>query len=129
MTQSSPHMPTRELAGQLVDQIGEFVSLEARLLRAELSESTTRLVSSFGYLASGFCVLLAALVILLGAAAAFLMRLTVAPDVACLIVAVAAIAIGAVLVISGSRSLRAASLVPTRSLRQVSLLGEVIKGR
>ena len=127
MTQPSRHLPTREVAAQLLNQVSEFVSLEARLLRAELSEAVAKTLSSARFLAGGFCVLLAALVILLGAAAAFLMRLHIAPDLACLIVAVLAIAIGAALVISGSRSLRAANFVPARSLRQASLFAQEIK--
>jgi hypothetical protein len=129
MTQPLPHLPTRDVAAQLVAQLSEFVSLEARLVRAELSETVAKMLSSAGFLAGGFCVLLAALVILLGAAAAFLMRLHIAPDLACLIVAVVAIAIGAVLVISGSRSLRAANFVPARSLRQAFLFAQQIKGQ
>jgi hypothetical protein len=127
--QPSSRVPTKEVAARLVDQIGEFVSLETRLLHAELSETATKLASSVGFLAGGLCVLLAALVVLFGAAAAFLIRLNVAPDLACLIVAAVAIAIGGVLVFSGSRILRATNLVPVRAVRQLSLLSDVIKGR
>jgi len=128
MTQPSPHVPTRELAGQLVDQIGEFISLEACLFRAELRETAAKLALSVSYIAGGVCILLAALVVLLGAAAAFLMRLNVAPDIACLIVAVVGMAIGTLLVVTGARSLSGGNLVPARSLRQVSSLGQLIKG-
>jgi len=129
MTQTSRSVPTRDLMAELVDQVSDLVAVEARLLRAELNETSARLISSIGCLAGGFSVLLAALVILLAAAAALLMRLGVAPDLACLIVGLVGMAIGGGLAMWGVHSLRARSLLPERSLRQMTSLGQLFKGR
>jgi hypothetical protein len=129
MTQPTRPVPTRELTAELVAQIGDLIAIEARLLRAEMKDTSARLLSSAGCLAGGACVTLAALVILLAAGAALLVRLGLAPDVACLIAAIVALAIGAGLVMWGIHSLKAQSLLPERSWRQVSSLGQLFKGR
>jgi Putative Actinobacterial Holin-X, holin superfamily III len=126
MSYETPRVPTRQLIADLVNQIADLTSIEARLMRAELSDSSTKAASGVGYLAGGFGILLAALVILLAGAASLLIRLGMPTDAACLIVAVGATAIGAILVAWGIRSLRPSNLAPVRSLNQVSTL---IKGR
>jgi Putative Actinobacterial Holin-X, holin superfamily III len=120
MDHASRSVPTRQLLADLVQQISDLVSIEFRLFRAELGESSARASSGLGFLAGGLCVFLAALVILLIAAAALLVRLGAPPDLACLIVAIGALAVGAILVALGLRALKPAKLVPTRSLNQIS---------
>jgi len=129
MTQTTRSVPTRELTAELIEQISDLILVEGRLLRAELQETSTRLLSGMVCLAGGFCVLLAALVILLAAGAALLMRLGLAPDLACLVAAAVGLAAGGGLALWGVKSLKARSLLPERSLRQVSSLAQILKGR
>jgi hypothetical protein len=128
MTDASRLVPTRQLMADLAIQLSDLVSIQTRLLRAELGEASAKLVSGMGWLAGGFSILLAGLVILLAAAVALLVRLGLPLDLACLAVAVGSMAIGGVFVASGIRALNTANLIPARSLRLVSALGRLVKG-
>jgi hypothetical protein len=105
MTDTSRPVPTRQLIADLAVQLSDLVSVQARLLRVELGEASTKLVSGMGWLAGGFSIFLAGLVILLAAGVALLVRLGMPLDMACLAVAVGSMAIGAVFVASGIRAL------------------------
>lgn len=126
---TEPSRPTGDLIADVVNQLSGLISIEVRLFRAELSETSTKLLSGAGCLAGGFSILLAGLVILLAAAVGLLVRLGTAPDLACLIVAIASIAIGAILVAYGLRAFKGANLVPARTSAQVASLGRLVKGR
>jgi hypothetical protein len=128
MTEISKPIPTFELTAELLEKLSSFVSVELRLLRAELAESSTKAFSGMGWLAAGFALLLAALLMLLDAADALLVRLGMPPDLAYLIVSVAAMAIGLTLSAQGISALKSANLKPARSLEQASSLGRTIKG-
>ncbi len=128
MTQPPRSVPISRLTGDLVDRLARLVSVEIRLMRAELAESSARALSGIGWVAGAFCLLLAGLVMLLAAAAALLTRLGLAPDVACLLIAAAAITIGAALAAFGLGTFKKVSFVPKRALRQIASLGQIMKG-
>jgi hypothetical protein len=119
MLDTPPSTSTRQLLAELSRQISELVSIEARLLRAELKETFSKLVSAAGMVACGFVLALGGLLALLAAAALFLIRLRVAPDLACVIVAAVGIAVGAGLVLAARHSLSSKIGTP-RTLRQLS---------
>ena len=121
MLDTPPSTPTRQLLAELSRQISELVSIEARLFRAELKETSSKLVSAAGMVACGFVLALGGLLALLAAAALFLIRLRVAPDLACVIVAVVGIAVGGGLVLAARHSLSSKIGTP-RTLRQLSTL-------
>jgi hypothetical protein len=114
MLDTPPSTSTRQLLAELSRQISE-----ARLLRAELKETSSKLVSAAGMVACGFVLALGGLLALLAAAALFLIRLRVAPDLACVIVAAVGIAVGAGLVLAARHSLSSKIGTP-RTLRQLS---------
>jgi hypothetical protein len=94
-----PSTPTRKLFENFVEQLSQLASLECRLFRAELKETSSKLVSAAGLTAGAIILALGGLLTLLAAAALFLVRLRVPPDVACVIVAVVAIAGGGALLL------------------------------
>jgi putative superfamily III holin-X len=121
MLDTPPSTPTRQLFEDFVEQLAGLASLEARLFRAELSETLGKIASAAGLTAGALVLALGGLLVLLAAAALFLVRLRVAPDVACLIVAVVAIA-GAVALLLVARRVLSKKLGVPRTLRQVSML-------
>lgn len=116
-----PSTPTRQLFEDFVEQLSGLASLEARLFRAELSETVSKIASAAGLTAGAVVLALGGFLILLAAAALFLVRLRVPPDVACLIVAVAAI-VGAGALLLVARHVLSKKLGAPRTLRQVSML-------
>jgi hypothetical protein len=116
-----PSTPTRELFENFGEQLSQLASLEARLFRAELKETSSKLVSAAGLTAGAIILALGGLLTLLAAAALFLVRLRVPPDVACVIVAVVAIAGGGALLLV-ARRLLSTRLGTPRSFRQLSML-------
>jgi Putative Actinobacterial Holin-X, holin superfamily III len=123
-TQQPPS--TRRLAGDLLSQIADLMSIEGRLIRAELNETSAKVTSAVIILAGGAVFAFGGLCMLMVAAAAALMRLGVAADMACLIVALVGLGVGSIVLLLGARALSSAEWLPTRSLRQ---LASIIGGR
>jgi Putative Actinobacterial Holin-X, holin superfamily III len=121
MLDTPPSTPTRQLFADLTGRISELMSIEARLFRAELSETSSKVLSAAGLGAFGIILALGGLLALLAAAALFLMRLDVAPDVSCLVVAVIAI-VGAGALFLAARHFLSTRLGAPRSLKQLSTL-------
>ena len=67
-----PSTPTRQLFEDFVEQLSQLASLEARLFRAELRETSSKLVSAVGLTAVAIILALGGLLTLLAAAALFL---------------------------------------------------------
>ena len=121
MLDTPPTTPTRQLFEEFVEQLSRLASLEAKLFRAEVRETASNLLSAAGLVAGAFVLAVGGLFSLLAAAALFLVRLRLAHDLACLIVAVIVVAIGGVLLFTARQILSKKLGVP-RSLRQLSML-------
>ena len=121
MLDTPPTTPTRQLFEEFVEQLSRLASLEAKLFRAEVRETSSKLLSAAGLVAGAFVLAVGGLFSLLAAAALFLVRLRLAHDLACLIVAVIVVAIGGVLLFTARQILSKKLGVP-RSLRQLSML-------
>ncbi|MBV8961889.1 MAG: phage holin family protein [Hyphomicrobiales bacterium] len=121
MLDTPPSTPTRKLFDDFVEELLGLASLEARLFRAELRETSSKLVSAVGLTVGGVILALGGLFTLLAAAALFLVRLRVPPDLACFIVAVLAFVIGGALLLA-ARHVVSGKLGVPRSLRQLSML-------
>ena len=121
MLDTPPTTPTRQLFEEFVEQLSRLASLEAKLFRAEVRETASNLLSAAGLVAGAFVLAVGGLFSLLAAAALFLVRLRLAPDLACLIVALIVVAIGGVLLFTARQILSKKLGVP-RSLRQLSML-------
>ena len=116
-----------ELVGNLVNQLSTLFRKEVQLARAEVSEKVGQATGSIAYLAAGGVLLLAALIILLEAAVAFVAYLGVPVPWARLIVGVVVALIGYALVRSGMSGLKTSNLVPNRTVEQLSRDAAVAK--
>ena len=114
--------PTLQLVADLMRQARQFFAAEVNLARAELRESAAAVSSGLAMLAAGAALGLTGLAFLLAAASAFLVRLGAPLDVACLVVAIAAIVASLLLLRSGARVFQNGRLAPARSLAQISSL-------
>jgi hypothetical protein len=112
----------RTVPGILTDLLTQFTQLlrtEGELARAELSEKVNQVGMGLTLVVGGAVLLIPALVVLLGAAVAALERAGYAPQWAALIVGGAALVIGLVLLMIGINRLKAESLMPRKTMRQL----------
>jgi hypothetical protein len=118
--QSSPLI--LDLLAQLVKQVTALWTIEVDLLRAELAESSSRAIGGLAKLVVGAVFLLAGFFFLLAALTALLVRLGLPVDLSCLIVAVVALIGGLILLRAGAIAFTSRSLLPRRSIDQISSL-------
>jgi len=108
-----------ELFTDLVTQLTTLFRKEIQLARTEVSEKVTVAASGIGYIVGGAVLGIAALVILLQAAVAWLVRAGIPDQWANLIVGVVVAVIAFVLVRMGMNSLKADKLTPTKTVEQL----------
>jgi uncharacterized membrane protein YqjE len=117
--------PTFELLGKLAEQMRSLVQVELSLVRAELSERGASIPSSLTKVGLGLIFIPIGLTFIFVAISLALLRLGIPADLAFLTVAVGAIAVSCLALISGLRGLKPSRLVPSKSISQISsLLGE-----
>jgi uncharacterized membrane protein YqjE len=112
----------RTVPGILADLLTQFTQLlrtEGELARAELSEKINQVGTALTLVVGGAVLLIPALVVLLGAAVAALERAGYAPHWSALIVGGAALVIGLLLLMIGINRLKAKSLMPQKTMRQL----------
>jgi hypothetical protein len=121
--------PTLELLGELAEQTRSLVEVELSLLRAELRERGASVSSSLTKLGIGLVFLPIGLTLIFVAISLALRRFGIPADLAFVIVALVAMAVGSFALISGLRGLKPSRLVPSKSISQISsLLGEFQDG-
>ncbi|MDQ4061445.1 MAG: phage holin family protein [Pseudomonadota bacterium] len=108
-----------ELFTDLVTQLTTLFRKEIQLARTEVSEKVTVAASGIGYIVGGAVLGIAALVILLQAAVAWLVRAGIPDQWANLIVGVVVAVIAFVLVRMGMNSLKADKLTPAKTVEQL----------
>ena len=108
-----------ELFTDLVTQLTTLFRKEIQLARTEVSEKVTVAASGIGYIVGGAVLGIAALVILLQAAVAWLVRAGIPDQWANLIVGVVVAVIAFVLVRMGMNSLKADKLTPSKTVEQL----------
>ena len=116
---------TRDLFGEFSRRLAEVVSLQARLMRAEIGEAAGKAGMGAALLGAGAIVLLAAVFVLMLAAVALLERLGLAPDLSYLTVALVGLILAAGLLFFGTRQFNADVLGLPRSRRQLVKLGHI----
>ena len=116
-TQSSRSIP--ELFSDAVSQLAKLVGNEFELARAELSEKAGQAGRAAGMIGAGAVILIPALVLLLFAFSATLIRRGLSEPVAYLIVGLSAALFSAVLIAVGISRLSGDALKPTVTLDQV----------
>ena len=114
--------PTCELLGELAEQARSLAQVELALIRAELRERGALASSSLTKVGVGLVFVPVGLALFLVACALALRRFGVPTDLAFLIVAMFAIAVGSVALIFGLRGLKPNALVPYKSVSQISSL-------
>jgi hypothetical protein len=110
------------LLGDLFRQISTLLNVEVDLLRVELTESSSRAAASLVKVAAGAALFIAGILALSAAFCAFLVRLGLPIDLACLLVAAIAMLAGWMCLRSGLRSLEPGVLIPRRTLNQITSL-------
>ena len=103
----------------LVHQLTGLIKSEGQLARAEISEKVDKMTGAAIMIGAGAVLLLPALVILLQAAVAALVEAGWSAGPAALLVGVLALVIGGVLCAIGFGRLKAVSLVPKKTIRQI----------
>ena len=108
-----------ELFSDAVGQLAKLVGNEFDLARAELSEKAGQAGRAVGMIGAGAVILIPALVLLLFAVSAALIRSGLSDPVAYLIVGLGAALLSAVLIAVGMSRLSGGALKPTITLDQV----------
>ena len=132
MTPPSENAPvetrsTTGLMSDLINQVSDLFRMEIQLFRAEINEKTTQAMTAIGLIVGGIVLAVTALNVLVMALVAALAALGIDGGWAALIVGVAAAIIAYALINSGVQSLKASSLAPERTARQLQKDAEVAK--
>jgi uncharacterized protein YacL len=103
----------------LVSQLASLLRAEGQLARVEMSEKITQVAVGLGLIVAGAVLLIPALVILMQAAVAALVDSGLKEPWSALIIGGAALLIGLILALVGSRRLKADQLVPNKTIHQL----------
>jgi membrane protein implicated in regulation of membrane protease activity len=116
-----------EIFTDLFNQTTTLLSKEGQLARAEMSEKMSQVAVGIALLLFGAVLLIPALVILLDAGVAALVRRGFEAPAAALIVGGSALALGVILALIGLSRLKAKRLRPTRTIDQLQQDAAVAK--
>ena len=108
-----------ELFSDAVGQLGKLVGNEFELARAELSEKVSQVGRSTAMIGAGAVILMPALVLLLLAASAALIKSGFSEPISYLLTGAGAAVVAAALIATGSSRLSGDALKPTVTLDQV----------
>lgn len=108
-----------EIFTDLGTHFATLVRTEGQLARAEISENIGKVVAGMAFLVGGAVLLIPALVILLQAAVAVLIENGIATSTAAAMVGGVVVVIGLIFLLIGWSRLKANSLVPSRTIRQL----------
>lgn len=132
MTEQTSAHDTRSTASLFTQAVGLAAGLvrkEVDLVRAEISEATSKAAVAIGLIVGGIVLVLVALNVLSAAIVAGLAELGIEAGWAALIVGAVYFVIAIILVRKGTNDLKAASLAPTRAARSVRKDVLVLKER
>ena len=116
-----------DIATDLLSHFPILIRKEAQLARVELSENMSRIGFGIAFIGIGAVLLIPALVVLLEAGVAALERAGFLPAISSLIVGGAAFVVGVILMLIGIGRMKAANLVPERTIQQVQADASVAK--
>ncbi|MDO9383554.1 MAG: phage holin family protein [Hyphomicrobiaceae bacterium] len=117
MANDNPSIP--DLISTALGQASRLIRDEVQLAKAEMSANVTDAVRPVGFLIGGACVVMAALVMLLAALAAFLVQQGWSDPASKLLAALCGAGLGSVLFWLGVSRLGENSLMPARTVQQV----------
>lgn len=116
-----------DLFSTLVSELSTLFRQEIRLARAEAIEKTGQALGAAAMIGIGAVLMIPALVLLLEAIAAFVVRAGLPPEWATLVVSIVIIILALLLVGIGVSRLKASSLTPDRTIEQVQRDAAVAK--
>lgn len=116
-----------ELVGDAFDHVTELIRKELDLFRAELQENTNKAFAAVGMIVAGVVLMLVALNVLAGAFVGWLTEAGIGPGWSALIVFGVLAVIALILIMSGRSSLKAASLAPSRTMKNVRRDANVLR--
>ena len=116
-----------DLLGDLGRQVSTLVRKEIDLARVEVTSSIGRATRGAAMAGIGGALLYAGVLALLGAAIFGLIEAGMDPWLAALIVALAALAIGAVVLMTGVKQVQATNLAPTQTAETIQENVEFVK--
>jgi hypothetical protein len=111
----------------VIDEGMRLIQTEVRLARAEISDKISRLANSGVALAAGAIIVLAAIIMLLTGIVRWLVVAGIPDEWGYVIVAVVAGGIGVGVLAKGLRDLKAANLMPDRTIDQVKADFQAVK--
>jgi len=125
---NAPHLTRSipEVFSDLIAQLTALLRKEGELARTEVSEKIAHVASGLGLAMVGALLAVPALVILLEAIVAALMRTGMSMFVAALIVGGVALAIGVILLVIGFGRLKTTNLIPEKTLHQLQRDAQVV---
>jgi uncharacterized membrane protein YqjE len=118
---------TGGLLSDALSHVSSLVRNEVDLARAEVSENATKAAVAVGVLVGGVVISLAALNVLTAALVAALTEVGIPAGWSALIVGVALAAVAVVMITKGMNDLKATSLAPTRTAKNVKRDAEALK--
>ena len=119
--------PIVQLLTDIVNEVTGLMQTELRLVRVELNEKIGKLASGGVMIGAGAVCLIAGLAIAFLALVEWLVVVGLPREAALTLVAIAALAIGALIAARGVQSIKSAELVPERSLHRVRQDLNIIK--
>lgn len=118
---------TGGLLSDALSHVSSLVRNEVDLARAEVSENATKAAVAVGVLVGGVVISLAALNVLTAALVAALTEAGIPAGWSALIVGVALAAVAIAMITKGMNDLKATSLAPTRTAKNVKRDAEALK--
>ena len=118
---------TPSLLNEALTHVTGLVRGEMDLFRAEVQENLNRAIAAVGMLVAAVVLLITALNVLAAAITAWLAETGLGPGWSALIVAGAFAIVGIVLALKGRSNLKATSLAPTRTARNVQRDAHAVK--
>lgn len=116
-----------ELFSELIDNLSSLFRQEVRLAKSEMSEGVQNASGGIAYVAAGTMIGMAGLMVLLGAAVAWLAWMGVEVRWGALAVGLVAAGIAGFLVMKGIRDLKSTTTVPGRVVDQLQRDARVAK--
>lgn len=129
-TTETPRAQIRQTGNRLGDALTHLTALfrgELDLLRAEVDQNVKKATTAIGLLVAAVVFLLVALNVLAAALVSLITELGIDPGLSAVIVGVALALIGAISAWKGQSDLKATSLAPTRTAKNLQRDTETVK--
>ncbi|BDA85200.1 hypothetical protein Sa4125_27420 [Aureimonas sp. SA4125] len=128
MTTNPEDRSFSDLISNGLEQVTSLFRSEIQLAKAEMSHKVTIAMAAIVMMVAGLAFAIATLVMLLTTVATFLVQAGLGAGLSFLVATVIGGVVAAILAMSGLQKLKAESVVPERTVRQVGLDAQAAKG-